>query len=183
MSQPISHQRTKYGNRPARLPGHPAANARLPKPRTGKPGVKITLAALALTSLFIIGPIQYVAAYARMAHNEYRRQHLARELRALRSETISLRMRLDGLRSRERVVAFAQEQGMTLVHLKTDVVYLPAPAAGDPRGSDRTLGTSWAATRKARVAATLSSLWARRGGGMDRAEASMLERERHQSSR
>lgn len=180
MSQPTSQQHTKHECRPARLPGHPAANARLPKPRTGKPGVKITLAALALTALFIIGPLQYIAAYARIARNEYRRQRLARELRALQSANISLRVRLDSLHSRDRVMAFAQEQDMRLVDLKTDVVFLPIPASAGSLGPDRTLGTSWAATPKARVAVTLSSLWARRGGGIDRAEASTLKRDRAQ---
>jgi len=176
MSQPISHQRTKYGNRPARLPGHPAANARLPKPRTGKPGVKITLAALALTALFIIGPVQYIAAYARIARYEYSRQRLARELRALRSANISLQMRLDGLRSRDRIMAFAQENDMRLADLDTDMVFLPTPASAGSE-PDRTLGTSWAATRKARVAATLASMSAQRGSGVGRAEASTLRRD------
>jgi hypothetical protein len=177
MLQPTSRQQMTNQYRPARLPGHPAANARLPKPRTGKPGVKITIAALALTAFFVIGPIQYIAAYARIARNEYRRQALARELRELRSKIINQRMRLDSLRSRDRIMAFAQEQNMEMANLADDVVFLPAPAAGDRVGSDRNLGTSWAATHKARVAATLSSLFARRGGGTGRAEASTLTRE------
>ena len=179
MSQPTSQQHTKHECRPARLPGHPAANARLPKPRTGKPGVKITLAALALTALFIIGPIQYIGAYARIARNEYCRQRLARELRIRRSANITLRMRLDGLHSRDRIMAFAQEQDMRLADLSTDVVFLPTPASAGSE-PDRTLGTSWAATRKARVAATLSAMWAWREGGFDRAEASTPRRDRAQ---
>ena len=176
MSQPTSQQHTKHECRPARLPGHPAANARLPKPRTGKPGVKITLAALALTALFIIGPVQYIAAYARIARYEYSRQRLARELRALRSANISLQMRLDGLRSRDRIMAFAQENDMRLADLDTDMVFLPTPASAGSE-PDRTLGTSWAATRKARVAATLASMSAQRGSGVGRAEASTLRRD------
>jgi hypothetical protein len=76
-------------------------------------------------------------------------------------------------------MAFAQEHDMRL-DLAADVVYLPTPASSGSQEPDRTLGTSWAATRKARVAATLSSLWAQRGGGIDRAEASTLRPERDQ---
>lgn len=89
---------------------------------------KPVIAAFALTASFILAALIHVSSYARLAQLEYRRQELAADARLLKADNTQLRFEVERARAQERVVAIAQQWGMTLADPSSQVDYILMPA-------------------------------------------------------
>jgi hypothetical protein len=119
--------------------------------------VKPVIAALALTATLALLAL-YVHAYDQVARNEYRRQAIFGELRALDVENAQLRCQIDAARSQARLELAAASQHLVRADPAqgTDYLLLPADLARSRPGAKG--APTWVITRKQELAARFASL-------------------------
>jgi hypothetical protein len=101
------------------------SDSRLPRPSTHT----AIVAALALTAVLLTAATAYVAAYARVACNEYHRQQLLETAQGLEKSNTRLRLQADAARAALRPVEVALAYDLTIADPSTQVDYVRVPQA------------------------------------------------------